>query len=100
MHVEVFRFRLDPAFKHEFDELYGRMVSSIRGIDGYISHKVFAAEDGENVVVGYFDSWEAVEEWDRHPEHKHAKERGKADVFLEYDVVVAEVVEHHSKAAE
>lgn len=96
MHVEVFRHRVDPAFQGEFDDLYDRMVTVVRGLKGYISHKVFTAEDGEKVLIGYFEDFETVEEWDRHPEHKYAKERGKTDVFLEYDVVVAEVVEHHA----
>lgn len=99
MHVEVFRHRVDPAFKGEFDELYSRMVQVVSGLKGYISHKVFTAGDGEKVQIGYFEDFETVEAWDVHPEHKYAKERGKADVFTEYDVIVAEVVEHHSKPA-
>lgn len=96
MHVEVFRHRVDPAFQGEFDALYARMVTVIGGLRGYISHKVFTAEDGEKVLIGYFEDLEAVEVWDRHPEHRYAKERGRTDVFLSYDVVVAEVVEHHA----
>ena len=96
MHVEVFRHRVDPDFQGEFDDLYARMVTVVRGLKGYISHKVFIAEDGERVLIGYFESFEAIEEWDVHPEHKYAKDRGKNGVFLEYDVVVAEVVEHHA----
>ena len=99
LHVEVFRHRIDPDFRGEFDELYARMVTIVRGLKGYISHKVFTAEDGERVLIGYFESFDAVEECDVHPEHKYAKERGKADVFTEYDVIVAEVVERHSKPA-
>ena len=97
MHVEVFRHRVDPDFQGEFDDLYARMVTVVRGLKGYISHKVFTAEDGERVLLGYFESFDAIEEWDVHPERKYAKERGKADVFTEYDVIVAEVVERHSK---
>ncbi len=97
MHVEVFRHRTDPAFEQEYEELYSRLAVVIAGLKGYISHKSFTAEDGEKVLIGYFEDFESVEEWDRHPEHKYAKERGKEDVFWEYDVVVGEVVEHHSK---
>jgi heme-degrading monooxygenase HmoA len=97
MHIEVFRHRIDPDFKGEFDALYERMVTIVTGLKGYISHKVFTAEDGERVLVGYFENYEVVEEWDVHPEHKYAKERGKTDIFTEYDVMVAKVVEHHSK---
>ena len=97
MHIEVFRHRIDPDFKGEFDALYERMVTIVKGLKGYINHKVFVAEDGERVLVGYFESFEAIEEWDVHPEHKYAKERGKSDIFTEYEVIVAEVVERHAK---
>ena len=99
MHIEVFRFRVNPEFQGEFEELYASMVRHINGLKGYLSHKVFKADDGEGVLVGFFEDFDAVEAWDRHPEHKRAKERGKADIFTEYDVMVAAVVERHTKKA-
>lgn len=96
MHIEVFRYRVNPEFQGEFEELYERMAGLIKGLSGYIGHKVYTADDGEKLLVGYFKDFETVEEWDRHPEHKYAKERGKKDVFAEYEVMVGEVVEHHS----
>ncbi len=98
LHVEIFRYRIDPSFQGEFDALYDRMATVVRGQKGYIGHKVFVAEDGERMLVGYFESFETIEAWDVHPEHKHAKDRGKADVLTEYDVIVARVVERHSKS--
>ena len=35
-----------PQFSGEFDDLYARMVTIVKGLKGYISHKVFTAEDG------------------------------------------------------
>jgi len=72
MHVEVFRHKIAPDFKGEYDELYARMATVVRGLKGYLSHKVFSAEDGEQVLIGYFADYEAIDEWDKHPEHKFA----------------------------
>ena len=36
MHVEVFRHRVDPDFQGEFDELYARMVTVVKGLKGYM----------------------------------------------------------------
>ena len=94
MHVEVFRHRVDPDFQGEFDELYARMVTVVKGLKGYMSHKVFTAEDGEKVLIGYFEDFEAIEEWDVHPEHKYAKDRGKNGVFFFFFLVVDGVGEH------
>lgn len=94
-HMEVFRYRLDPDFKGEFDDLYGRMVTIVSAMPGYIEHKVFRHEDGEYCLIAYFKDRETVDAWDVHPEHKYAKERGKADIFRFYDVAVGEIYEHH-----
>lgn len=94
----VFRHRINPEFQGEFDVLYGQMVSVVSGLPGYQGHKVFAADDGECVLIGYFADFAAIETWDRHPEHRRAKARGKNDVFLECEVIVAEVVERHRKS--
>lgn len=96
MHIEVFRYRVNPDFQDEFETLYARMAGLIKGLSGYLGHKVYTADDGEKLLVGYFSDFATVEAWDRHPEHKHAKERGRSAVFAEYEVMVGEVVEHHS----
>ena len=96
---KFFRHRIDPSFRGEFDDLYARMVTIVKGLKGYISHKVFTAEDGEESSDWLFQRLRSYRGMDVHPEHKYAKERGKADVFTEYDVIVAKVVEHHSKPA-
>ena len=46
------------------------MVTIVKGLTGYMHHKVFTAEDGEKVLAGYFEGYDAIEEWDVYPEHK------------------------------
>ena len=60
-----------------------------------MSHKVFTAEDGEKVLIGYFRNFRAIEEWDVTPSTNTPKTAAER-CLLEYDVVVAEVVEHHA----
>lgn len=98
MHIEVFRYRVDPAHQDEFDALYEEMAGLVAGLKGYIGHKVYTADDGEKLLVGQFEDFATVEEWDKHPAHKRAKERGKEAVFLEYEVMVGDVVEHHKSS--
>lgn len=97
MIIAVFRSRTNPKTQEEFDDLYSQMTEHIGKIKGYVNHKMFAAKDGENCVIAEFADEKAFLEWDVHPEHKKAKERGKAEVFLEYDVAVATIFERHSK---
>lgn len=97
MIIAVFRSRTNPEFSAELDRLYGEMSNHIAKLPGYLGHKLFTAEDGEQVVIAEFENEEAFLAWDHHPEHKKAKERGKADIFTEYDVAVAKIFERHTK---
>lgn len=73
------------------------MSGHIAKIKGYNGHKIYKADDGEAVVVVEFEDDVSFEEWDKHPEHKKAKLRGKLEVFDEYDVMVGRVFERHTK---
>ncbi len=97
MMIAVFRSRINAASKEEFETLYAEMSEIIAKLEGYLSHKIFAAEDGEVVVIAEFRDMEAVEKWDKHPDHKRVKELGKKYIFDEYDVAVGKIVERHTK---
>ena len=97
MIIAVFRNRVNAQAQKEFDRLYSEMSTHINKIPGYISHKSFASDDGEQVVIVEFENKEALEAWDIHPEHKKAKERGKQEIFDKYDVAVATIFERHTK---
>lgn len=92
-------FRFTPAQKtvEELDRLYGEMSNIVAAMPGYLSHKMFSGDDGERVVVAEWTDKDAFLAWDRHPEHKKAKELGKAYLFDAYDVAVADIFEHHTK---
>ena len=97
MIVAVFRSRVASHAVEEFTQRYAEMSTYIEQIPGYVSHKVFVSDDGENCMIVEFATEEAFNAWDTHPEHKKAKERGKADVFSAYDVKVGRVFEHSHK---
>ena len=97
MYVAVFRSRVNKAHEHEFNGLYAEMGEIVSKLDGYIGHKLFAAPDGEAVVIAEFRDFDAVERWDTHPDHERVKELGKKYIFDEYDVSVAKIVERHTK---
>ncbi len=97
MMVAVFRSRVNTEHEEEFSKLYQEMGDIVSGLPGYISHKIFAADDGEGVVIAEFENQDAVTLWDKHPDHKRVKELGKKYIFDEYDVAVAQIVERHKK---
>ena len=85
-----------PVFG-EFDDLYARMVTIVKGLKGYISHKVFTAEDGES--SDYYFSDLKLSRNGTLTLNTNTPKNGAKRMFTEYDVIVAKVVEHHSKPA-
>jgi heme-degrading monooxygenase HmoA len=92
MIVTVFRSRLKPEAEEEYLLWAGRMAALAREMPGYISHKVFIAEDGERVTVVEFASEETQAAWAVHPGHLEAKKKGRKDFYLEYRLQVCSVL--------
>jgi len=92
MLVTVFRSRLDPANVEEYYKVAARMSEMARTMPGYISHKVFTAEDGERVTIVEFADAGGQEFWRTREEHLGAQAKGRRDFYTEYKLQVCEVV--------
>lgn len=96
MIVTVFRSRLNPEAREEYAQWAARMSELAKAMPGYLSHKGFAAEDGERVTIVEFDTEEHLRAWSAHPEHVAAKKKGRASFYSEYDIKVCTVDRAHS----
>ena len=76
MIVVVFRIHVNPkANLEEVMAVYQKMVALSTEMPGVVSVKDYSAQDGEMLVLGEFDSVEAVDAWKTHPEHLNAQLR-------------------------
>ncbi len=100
MIVTVFRSRLKPEAHEDYGPMAARMSELARGMPGYISHKVFTAEDGERVTIVEFEDMESHRGWGQHPEHRAGQIQGRRDFYSEYKLQVCEVVRESRKSAE
>jgi heme-degrading monooxygenase HmoA len=91
MVVTIFRNRLRPEAREEYAQWMERMSRLAKSMPGYISHKGFAAEDGERVTIIEFESEEALRAWSVNSEHLEAKKKGRKDFYLEYRVQVCDL---------
>ena len=91
MVVTIFRNRVRPEVREEYAQWMARMSQLAKSMPGYISHKGFAAEDGERVTIIEFESEEALRAWSVNSEHVEAKKKGRKDFYLEYRVQVCDV---------
>jgi heme-degrading monooxygenase HmoA len=91
MIVTIFRSRLVPEATEEYALVAERLSALTHSIPGHVSHKTFAAEDGERVTIVEFETEEALQAWAAHPDHIAAKEKGRAKFYSEYRVQVCRV---------
>lgn len=94
MIVTIFRSRLRPEAAEEYAGWASRMSDLAGTMPGYLSHKVFTAEDGERVTVVEFESEEAQKNWATNPEHARAQAQGKQSFYAEYKLQVCSVLRH------
>lgn len=91
MTVVVFRNRLREEAAEEYARWAARMDELARQMQGFVSIKSFAAEDGERVSVVEFESDADARRWGRHPEHREAQKLGRERFYSEFTLQVCEV---------
>ena len=92
MILTVFRSRLRDENRDAYMALAPRMSELARGMPGYVSHKVFVAEDGERVTLVEFADEASQRAWARQAEHRAAQQEGRASFYAEYRLQICEVV--------
>ena len=92
MMVTVFRSRVRPELMKEYVQWATRMNELAKKMPGYISHKGFAAEDGERCTIVEFESEETQRAWAELPEHREAQKLGRQQFYLEYSIHICKAV--------
>jgi heme-degrading monooxygenase HmoA len=92
MIITVFRSRLRDDGRADYFALAPKMSELARQMPGYLSHKVFTAEDGERVTVVEFKDIESQRAWATQMDHVDAKKQGREAFYAEYSVQVCEVL--------
>jgi heme-degrading monooxygenase HmoA len=92
MILTIFRSRIKPEAEQEYNHWAERMAQLAAEMPGYISHKGFAARDGERLTFIEFENEETLQKWARHPDHVEAKKKGRADFYLEYRILICTVL--------
>lgn len=91
MIVTIFRNRLNPENVEEYYATAARMSAIAKTMPGYVSHKTFAAEDGERVTIVEFADEASQRAWATEARHVEAKKQGRAGFYTEYKLQVCVV---------
>ncbi|MHA1152857.1 MAG: antibiotic biosynthesis monooxygenase family protein [Alphaproteobacteria bacterium] len=97
----IFEVTLEPARSERYFELAAGLREELSGIEGFLSIERFQSLTTENkfVSLSFWRDREAVEAWYRRPDHKAAQGEGRAGVFKDYRIRVAEVFRDYDMAS-
>ncbi len=97
----IFEVTLESARSERYFELAAGLREQLAEVDGFLSIERFQSLSEENkfVSLSFWRDRAAVEAWYRRPDHKAAQGEGRAGIFKDYRIRVAEVFRDYDLAA-
>lgn len=98
MVVVVFEFRPKPGQEARYFELAISLMPLVEDIDGFISieRAKSVTDEGKFISVSFWRDAASVEKWHAVEQHRAAQAEGKASVFSDYRITVAETLRQYS----
>lgn len=96
----IFEVELEPERADRYFELAAGLRDQLEAVDGFISIERFQSlsNEGKYLSLSIWRDQAAVEAWYRRPDHKAAQGEGRAGVFRDYRIRVAEVFRDYDMA--
>jgi heme-degrading monooxygenase HmoA len=88
--VTVFRARLRPENAEAYFRLAGELGVEAATMPGFVSRKVYVAEDDERLTIVEFESEQTHRAWAEHPAHRAAQKLGREQFYSEYSIQICE----------
>lgn len=97
----IFEVTVDPARGERYFELVAGLGEQLADIDGFLSIERFQSlsEDNKFVSLSFWRDRAAVEAWYQRSDHKAAQGEGRAGIFTDYRIRVAEVFRDYDMTA-
>lgn len=68
-----------------------RMVELAQKQEGFLGLESVRGDDGLGITVSYWESRDAIKSWGKHGEHVIAKQHGRQEFYLWYQLRIAKV---------
>jgi heme-degrading monooxygenase HmoA len=88
MVLVVFRSSIRPENEADFFVLAEEMEKLATAMPGFVSYKVFKAEDGERCSIIEFETEEELRAWRTQAEHAQAQKAGRERFYSEYSLQI------------
>lgn len=100
MVVVVFQVTMRDGQAQAYLDLAAALREEVERIDGFLSVERFESlsTPGKMVSISFWRDQAAVAAWRQHLRHLEAQKRGKAEIFADFRISVAEVVRDYTLA--
>ena len=97
----IFEVTLNPARGERYFELAAGLREELAEVDGFLSIERFQSlsEDNKFVSLSFWRDRAAIEDWHGRADHRDAQDQGRAGIFEDYRIRVAEVFRDYDMAA-
>jgi len=98
--IVVFEVTMKDGQSDAYFDLAAQLRPELEKIDGFLSVERFQSlvTPGKYVSVSTWRDEAAVNAWRQHAEHSLAQERGKAEIFADFRILVAYVARDYTLA--
>lgn len=97
----IFEVEFKPGKFDEYYDIAMALRPHAEKIDGFISVERFASvvNEGKYVSLSYWRDEAAIAEWKAQLDHAVAQKKGKAELFSNYRIIIAEVMRDYGMEA-
>ncbi len=88
MVLVVFRSKLRPEIEDEFQALAAEMMTIAESMPGFLSYKVFKADDDERCSIIEFETEDDLKGWREQVRHRQAQQTGRKRFYAEYSLQI------------
>jgi heme-degrading monooxygenase HmoA len=97
----IFEVKLEEERSQRYFDLAAALRPELEKVDGFISVERFQSlvNEGKYLSLSFWRDRTAVEAWFAKPNHRAAQQEGRAALFRDYRIRVAEVFRDYDMAA-
>jgi heme-degrading monooxygenase HmoA len=90
----IFEVKIQAGKQEEYLQIAAKLREHLVKVDGFISIERFASlsEEGKLCSLSFWENEASIKQWREFDMHRLAQEKGKAGVFADFRIRVAEVV--------
>ena len=90
----IFEVKIREGRQEEYLQIAAQLREHLLNVDGFISIERFSSlsEDGKICSLSFWENEASIKQWREFDLHRLAQEKGKAGIFADFRIRVAEVV--------